>query len=291
MPTSRISKLLAGTALAAFVGPLPAVADEQVGVVTLANPDTYSQPPGGAEAPVAMGDPIIMQQRFRTGESGQAHLLFEDKSNITIGPNSDLTIDEFVYDENAGLGSAVMSTTAGVFRFVGGQISKEQDVIVNTEEATLGIRGGMVGGGYVNGVFILFFFYGDALTVTGPNGETQLVQPGSALVLSLDGDGNLVVEPATPEQIAAFLEQLEGMGGPYDPNAAGLKGGFGGGAGGFARGIDLEELYELILELGLLDDGILTLDEIDDLVGFPDADLEDLRETLEELYSTGSYGF
>ena len=39
-----------------------------------------------------------------TTAAGSVQILFVDKTSMTIGPNSDLTIDEYVYDPNAGSG-------------------------------------------------------------------------------------------------------------------------------------------------------------------------------------------
>ena len=290
MSESRISKLLAGTALAALVGPMAAQAAEQVGVVTLANPDTYTQPPGANEGPASMGDPVVMEQRFRTDADGQAHLLFEDKSNITIGPNSEMTIDEFVYDPEGGLGKAVLSTTTGVFRFVGGQISKQQEVTVETPYATLGIRGGMFGWGVLpsDNTFLVFFFYGDLLNVVTSNGEIQALQPGNVIAITRDAAGRAVIKPATPEQIAEFLAQLEGMGPPYDPQAANFGGAFAPGLGGFSDNLALRRLYQLLLAQGL---GILTFEELEEYFGYPDTDYERMRDVLKDLTGAGSGGF
>ena len=50
-----------------------------------------------------------------TGEKGQTQMLFVDQSALTIGPNSDLVLDEFVYDPNTETGTIVMSATKGLF--------------------------------------------------------------------------------------------------------------------------------------------------------------------------------
>jgi len=61
---------------------------------------------------------------------------------LTIGPNSNLVIDDFVYNPNAGGGRFAASLTKGALRFVGGQISHTAGATINTPVASLGIRGG-----------------------------------------------------------------------------------------------------------------------------------------------------
>ena len=66
-------------------------------------------------------------ERIATGALGQTQILFLDESAMTIGPNSDLVIDEFVYDPKTGTGQLAMSATRGVLRFVGGKLSKQDE--------------------------------------------------------------------------------------------------------------------------------------------------------------------
>ncbi|MGO9358243.1 MAG: FecR domain-containing protein [Xanthobacteraceae bacterium] len=74
---------------------------------------------------------------------GSTQILFPDQSTLNIGRNSSLVIDEYVYDPNSGSGTMLASLTKGTLRFVGGQISHTDGVMLNTPVATLGIRGGV----------------------------------------------------------------------------------------------------------------------------------------------------
>jgi hypothetical protein len=65
-----------------------------------------------------------------------------DKTTLNIGPNSNLVIDNFIYDPGAGAGEIVTSLTKGALRFVGGRLSHQGAATVNTPVATIGIRGG-----------------------------------------------------------------------------------------------------------------------------------------------------
>ena len=65
-----------------------------------------------------------MQTALPRGE-GLVQILLRDGSTFTVGANSDLVIDEFVYDPQAGSGKLVASFGKGVARFVGGKLSKK----------------------------------------------------------------------------------------------------------------------------------------------------------------------
>ena len=90
--------------LAGFAALLPvlaasgAVAQERVGVSSAVNPEVTGAPPGAAPRQVVIGQDVVFNERITTGPLGQTQLLFLDESAMTIGPNSDLTIDQFVYD-------------------------------------------------------------------------------------------------------------------------------------------------------------------------------------------------
>ena len=62
---------------------------------------------------------------------------------MTVGPNSDLSIDEYVYDPTTNTGKLAASLTKGMMRFVGGQISHAGNAQVATPNAVVGIRGGV----------------------------------------------------------------------------------------------------------------------------------------------------
>ena len=69
-------------------------------------------------------------------------ILLLDGTTFTVGPNSQLTIDEFVYNPDTGDAKVVASLTKGAFRFVGARTSQtEGGAIVKTPVGTIGIRG------------------------------------------------------------------------------------------------------------------------------------------------------
>jgi hypothetical protein len=129
------------TLIVAFLAAAPAAA-QQVGTATAVNPLSESTPPGGATAPLVVGAHIVHKERIHTTPAGTAQLLFTDKSSMSIAPNTDLVIDEYVYDPNAKNGHMLATLTKGALRFVGGQLSHQGEATITTSAATIGIRGG-----------------------------------------------------------------------------------------------------------------------------------------------------
>src|SRR5580692_7746769 len=99
----RSSRRFMFALIVAFLAAAPATA-QQVGTATAVNPQSESTPPGGATAPLVVGAHIVHKERIHTTPAGTAQLLFTDKSSMSIAPNTDIVIDEYVYDPNANNG-------------------------------------------------------------------------------------------------------------------------------------------------------------------------------------------
>jgi hypothetical protein len=214
MSRSSYSPLrLAGFIILLALAASGALAQEHVGVSSAVNPDVTGAAPGAAARQVVIGQDVVFNERFTTGPLGQTQLLFLDESAMTIGPNSDLTIDQFVYDPKSGTGHLAMSASRGLLRYVGGKLSKQEEgVSLRTSTATLAVRGGaflldLTTGGRMEAIFI----YGRALTVTGPGGVTQTLQrPGYAISIAGPGGAPSEPFPVPPGQIAQLVGHLDG---------------------------------------------------------------------------------
>jgi len=138
------------------VAALPTAArSQEVGTAAAVNPSAQARGQGGSRT-ILIGQSITHRERIQTTSAGSVQLLFVDKTSITIGPNSDLAIDEYVFDPKANTGKLAATLTKGVMRFVGGQISHNGNAQITTPTALVGIRGG-VG---IIGAYQVFIGYG-----------------------------------------------------------------------------------------------------------------------------------
>ncbi|HEX3861923.1 MAG TPA: FecR family protein [Stellaceae bacterium] len=83
---------------------------------------------------------IFHNETVVTAESSASRVIFKDNSQLSIGPTSWLKLDNFIYNPNQNAKAVSISLVRGVFRFVGGKLSKE-DVKITTPAATIGVRG------------------------------------------------------------------------------------------------------------------------------------------------------
>jgi len=117
---------------------------EKVGVAAAVNPDAFSSLSGTPNKQLNIGKSIFYNERINTTNSGLVQVLLVDGSTFTVGPNSNLVIDRFVYDPRKKTGELVATFSKGTMRFIGGKLSKnEGGVKVNTPSGALAIRGGM----------------------------------------------------------------------------------------------------------------------------------------------------
>jgi len=229
--------------IAALAQPVPATADPRVGVTSATSGGPTGKPPAQAERVLHVGVDVQANEIIATGSNDRAHLLFLDGSSLTVGPQARLTIDKFVYDANSKTGTLAVNASQGVFRFVGGRISKPAPVTITTPSATLSIRGGIMIVSVDATRTVAIFVFGNDMTVTA-NGHTTIVTRPGWQVTTYAGAAPGQAAQTPPGSLATELKQLEALGGqPSDADKAAQSSGFanqnsglgtggGGGAGG-----------------------------------------------------------
>ncbi len=155
---------------------------EQIGVVAAARGKVELMMPGQVGRIAQSGQPVYLGDKISTDAQGNLQIMLLDETVFTIGPNTLLVIDEFVYDPKTQDGKVQASIAKGVFRYVSGKIAakKPSNVTLKLPTATIGIRGTIVGGNVVPG--------GPSLAaLLGPGANNNAgAQPGS---FSITGNG------------------------------------------------------------------------------------------------------
>ncbi len=173
----------------------------QVGITTAVRPGVTTTT---NDRVVYIGNAVTFGERFKTDSTGVIHILFMDQSSMTLGPNSELVIDEFTFNPESRRGSIAVNLVKGALRVVGGFISKFNTpqgfsaARVQTTTATIGIRGGIStvesNGQNTTGTFL----FGQQMSISNLAGNTQTVtRPGFSS--SVSG-----VSPPTPPSRVPF---------------------------------------------------------------------------------------
>jgi hypothetical protein len=97
----------------------------------------------GQPIPATNGLEIWENDTLRTGSNGAIGIVFNDETFLSLGPESVLVIDEFVFDPKQGKFSIVIRMLKGTAAYLSGIISKvsPESVHFKTPTASIGIRG------------------------------------------------------------------------------------------------------------------------------------------------------
>ena len=231
------SRLLCGLGLAlTFVFAGPAFAKlPKIGVPAAVRPAAHGTPPGAESRILHVDLDLHANEEIATGATGQTHLLFRDGSTISIGPNSNLRLDKFVYDPDSKQGELVASLSKGVFRFVGGRISKSRPVLFKTAESTIGIRGGVAlmevntpaqiaqarAQGRTLPPVVTTMLYGDQVFIQTPSQRRIISRPGFSVMQTTAG-GVTAPQQTSQTRLTRVLSKLED---PQIPPGGGSGGG------------------------------------------------------------------
>jgi len=121
---------------------VPAFAQQdRVGVVTAVNRKATGQPPDRPIEQLMIGSTVVRKEKISTFAKGQAQILFTDQSTITLGENSQIIIDDFVFDPKTGASQITATVSAGLVRY-GGRISEKAGAEFVTPSGSVTVRGG-----------------------------------------------------------------------------------------------------------------------------------------------------
>jgi len=194
---------------------LAATNEIEVGVTAASVTNATGNPPISPARDLETGLGVFFNEKIETNPSGRAQLLFRDGTSLTVGSSSEMTIDEYVFDPDTGTGELVINVSKGIFRLVGGKISKNTPVVFNTKTATVAVRGGIA---MLNvnpmGVVQADFIYGQQMTLTSivaATGEsaTRKTSRAGTFMEAEPNQPPSQVQKREPAALAAMISDLE----------------------------------------------------------------------------------
>lgn len=201
--------LLTAALLAMGTCIVPVAATAKVGVTSAADGDPRGKPPSEVERVLRVGVDVQANEVITTQANDRAHLMFLDGTSLSVGPNAQLTIDRFVYDPATKTGDLAINASKGVFRLVGGKISKTNAINVTTPSSTIGIRGGISIFNVDQKETTSIFVFGISMTV-GAGGKLEIVTRPGFQVTTLFGALPGLAVAVPPGALSGLLAQLEG---------------------------------------------------------------------------------
>ena len=97
----------------------------------------------GMAQPLAVGDHVMQSDTISTSKGGSVGITFVDNSMMSLGPNSQLALDEFHFDTTTHAGVFNTSLSKGTLAVKSGQIVQQtpEAMHIKTPAALLGVRG------------------------------------------------------------------------------------------------------------------------------------------------------
>ncbi len=98
---------------------------------------------GGAKAQAKPGTPVFVGSQLKTGAKSSLGVTFKDETVMSFGPDTELTVDEYLYAPSQGKLKLASKLAKGSLNYVSGVIAKLQPdaVSVTTPTGTIGVRG------------------------------------------------------------------------------------------------------------------------------------------------------
>jgi hypothetical protein len=101
----------------------------------------------GLERPAQVGVAVFATDHIKTGVNGRVGLTLKDDTRVSLGPSSELRLDQFEFAPATGRAALVIKFVRGVAAYVSGRIAKisPDAVRLETPAAIVGVRGTTLG--------------------------------------------------------------------------------------------------------------------------------------------------
>ncbi len=115
---------------------------EPIGHVKTVVGDAWVGVPG-AEVTARVGTPLHIGATMKTGPGASLGVTLRDETVISIGPDSEVSVDEFLFDPSAGDLKLGANMVRGTLNFISGWIArlKPDAQTVTTPTGMIGVRG------------------------------------------------------------------------------------------------------------------------------------------------------
>ena len=170
----------------------PSTAAPKVGVVSVIERESKAQQ-GDKARVLAVRDAVFRNDRLTTSTDKETllHLRLLDDTVLTLGPSSEMVLDDFAINTDAGTAEVQVNLARGLLRFVGGRhAGAGVRYRVKTPVATIGVRGtsfnllvqddGTTIAQLEEGEMVMENESGDEVVIDDPNESSLIDESGSA---------------------------------------------------------------------------------------------------------------
>jgi hypothetical protein len=162
----------AGTETSAAIGNIIAIRGQATAVAA-----------DGVSRPLALKAEIGIGDLVKTDRHCRLQIMFADSTIVSLGPASEFVVKDYAWDAKTLQGKMTSRVNEGVFRILGGSITKTSPMNFTTEtpSATIGIRGSMYAGKVHAGRLDVVFQGGKGIYLRNALGTVDILIPGFGL--------------------------------------------------------------------------------------------------------------
>jgi hypothetical protein len=173
----------------------------------------YRQPPGDRERRAAAADELVSEEALRTDRDSRIALQFIDGSELSVEPQSEVVLSDYVFDPAQAATSGVISLNSGLFHFNSNDAVRDDGLVLMTPVATIGIRGTQ----------FLVTVADDATIVDILEGKVEVKPLGGGKPILCEGGQSILVESADSDAVCGDLGSFSTAAAPptQDANAHG----------------------------------------------------------------------
>ena len=97
----------------------------------------------GQAMPAQVGQLVFEADGLRTAADGRIGVTLNDDTRVSLGPNSEVRLDRFLYAPAEGRLGFVLKVVSGIVAYVSGRIAKlsPDSIRLETPSAVVGVRG------------------------------------------------------------------------------------------------------------------------------------------------------
>ena len=194
MYPSAICRLSVPLAAGIFRASIAVAETTTVGAVDKVQAHVDATQAGQTRALVVKSE-VYFKDRCHSREGARLQATLKDGTQLTLGENATVVVDEFIYDPVMSRGELSIRVVKGAFLYVGGRIEgvNGANVQIRTPVGAIGLRGTTVWGGPIDKGYGVIVLSGE-VTVTGRRGTVTLKQ----------GQGTMFFGDGKPQRAAAW---------------------------------------------------------------------------------------
>ena len=191
---SAICRLSVPLAASIFRASIAVAEPITVGAVDKVQAQVEATQAGQTRGLVVKSD-VYFRDRCHSREGARLQATLKDGTQLTLGENATVVVDEFIYDPVMSRGELSIRVVQGAFLYVGGQIEgvNGAKVQIRTPVGAIGLRGTTVWGGPIDNGYGVVVLSGE-VTVTARRGTVTLKQ----------GQGTMLFGDGKPRRAAAW---------------------------------------------------------------------------------------